>query len=121
MTVFKTYEDAMGYYKLKNRYITIIDHPESIEKVSMDEMVVTFIGNGVKKSPGHPSGNQSIERQLTILKLVGQYPYTIPIFRESLDKTIRLLGHYSYIGYTKKVSFSGFVYFEFKMFRLVRP
>ena len=120
MTTFNSYDDAVDFYKLTEHYITIIDHPDSLEKISQDEMVVTLVGNGVKNTPGHPMGNQCMERQVSFLKYVGRYPYMVPIFRESRKKKIQLLGYYTYIGYEKKLTTTGFAYFEFKMYRRIQ-
>ena len=117
MNTFNSYEAAANFHKVKGQYITIIDHPDSLEKVSSDEMVVTIIGNGVKSTPGHPMGHQCMERQNSILRFVGTYPYMVPIFRESQKKKICLLGYYTYFGYTKKLMSTGFAYFEFKFYR----
>ena len=117
MNTFNSYEAAAKYHKVTGQYITIIDHPGSLEKVSSDEMVVTLIGNGVKSTPGHPMGHQCMERQAPLLQFLSRYPYMVPVFHESQNKSIRLLGYYTYIGYTKKLTSTGFAYFELKMYR----
>jgi hypothetical protein len=96
-------------------FIVIDDHVASIEKIERGGQIVTLVGNGILKSPGHPAGNQFNENQLPFFKTK-----RILIYNRDLEKKIEFLGTYVILRHKIKVSFEGFRYYEFTMKRVIR-
>jgi len=101
-------------------FLVIQDHRDSIESIERDGQIVKALGNGMLKSPGHPSGNQSNERQIRLLRGLSVKPYLISIFNIDLEKKIEYLGEYSLLNYEIKRSFEGFRYYMFTMRRVIK-
>ena len=97
-------------------FLLIEDHKESLESIERNGQVVKLIGKGLLKSPGHPAGNQSNERQLPIFRS-GKFL----IYNKDLENKIELLGTYVMLGYKIKLSRAGFRYYEFTMMRILLP
>ena len=110
-TLFDSYEEAMNYFNLTGLVINIVDHPNSLEQILQNGNVVKCIGLGVKISPGRPLGNQQLHTQGPIFSHANKYPHLFPIFYKK--RYIEYMGLYRLNGYKKKMSPSGFYYFEF--------
>jgi hypothetical protein len=96
-------------------FLIIEDHKDSIESIERDGQIIKLVGNGILKSPGHPAGNQSNERQIPLFK-AGKFL----IYNRTLEKQVEFLGIYSILDYKIKRSFEGFRYYEFTMVRVIR-
>jgi hypothetical protein len=96
-------------------YIVVEDHKDSIEKIERDGQIIKIIGRGPMKSPGHPAGNQSNERQIPLFR-AGRFL----VYNKDLEKRIEYLGEYVILGYKIKRSFEGFRFYEFTIKRVIR-
>lgn len=96
--------------------IKITDYPESLEKIRDDKKIVTFLGCGKMKFPGHPSGNQLNINQLPILQTLINY-HQIPVLHKMTNGTVEYLGMFRHLETKIKLSAAGFRYYEYKMQR----
>jgi hypothetical protein len=112
---FTTYDEAIRYFKLNTVYIKIVDHPESFEEILQNGKIVKCIGIGRRYSPGKPGSNQQLDSQYPLLDQASNYPYLFPIFHEK--KKIQFMGMYKLLYFYKKISDSGFIYFEYRFCR----
>lgn len=96
-------------------FLVVEDHPDSIESIQREGQIVKIIGKGILKSPGHPAGNQSNERQIPLFR-AGKFL----IFNKDLEKKIEYLGEYIILRHQIKLSFEGFRFYEFTMMRVIR-
>jgi hypothetical protein len=114
-TLFDNYEEAVRYFNLTGSIIQIIDHPNSLEKILQGGNVVKCIGLGKTVSPGKPLGNQQLSSQKPILTQASNYPYLFPVFYKKGH--IEYMGLYTLVNMCKKMSPSGFYYFEMTFHR----
>jgi len=96
--------------------IIINHHPASIERFTQGGRVLTKIGVGRMKSPGHPGGNQQLHTQLPFFRSVSKQR-VFPVFWVKNSKTM-YMGDYKLSSYGKRQSFEGFTYFSFTMHRV---
>ena len=113
---FNNFKDAFQFYKIdpKSFHIKIIYTPTSLESVYNNGNFVDIIGEGIKSSPGYPSGNQNLDKQMKLInhfKTVG----TIDVLYMNRYKKVIYMGRYGFLSYKKKLSFSGFCYFLFTL------
>lgn len=101
-------------------YLLVIDHPDSLEKIEREGHIVTIVGKGVMKSPGHPAGNQHYRRQMGFLVSLTKKPYMVPIFNKDINKRVEYLGKYKLLKYQVRTSWAGFRYYEYTMMRVLR-
>jgi hypothetical protein len=115
---YSSYDEARLAYNIPDGdiYLKITNHQKSLNKILQCRNVIYYIGEGHKKYPGYPSGNQMYYRQLPLLKKL-KYDYYVHAFNKIGDNRIVYLGLYSLMSYKKKESFEGFTYFEIKMKR----
>jgi hypothetical protein len=113
--LFDTYEEALNYFNLTGLVIKINDHPNSLEQILQNGNVVKCIGIGKTISPGRPLGNQQLHSQSPIFSHGNKYPYLFPIFYKK--GRIEYMGVYRLNNYRKKMTSSGFHYFEFTFHR----
>lgn len=111
---FKTFDQALETLSIPNGQwcITIGHSKDSYESFSHGGNVLLCIGQGLKRSPGHPSGHQSLETQMLLKSSQHLYP-TFRIY----SNYVEYMGTYRLISYSKKMSFQGFMYYEYKLFR----
>jgi len=95
---------------------TIIECPNSYEKILRGGNVIRVIGRGRQLSPGHPAGNQQRENQLPILNFLTKNT-NIPFSHCLQNGHIQYLGQYRFNNMNKKITQEGFQYFEFEFYR----
>ena len=88
----------------------------SYEYFSQNNRVLHCIGQGPRRSPGHPSGNQRESRQC-FLHGPSSLQAIYPVFR-IFANCIEYVGNYRLLSWKKKISFEGFIYFEFTLSRV---
>jgi len=113
--LFDTFEEAFKYFNLTGHIIKIIHHPDSLEQILQGGNVVKCIGIGKTTTPGRPAGNQQLHSQNPIFSRTLRPPYLLPIFYKGAS--IEYMGMYTYKSFKKKMSSSGFYYFEFTFHR----
>ena len=115
---FNTYEEARAHHEVKEGVfcVHIIDHPESYEWVSANEVIIKYVGVGRCKRPGYPICNQSFQNQESFINLC-QREFSVPVFRTKLNGKVHFMGRYSLKSYQKLPSLEGFHYFEFTLLR----
>jgi hypothetical protein len=113
--LFDNFQEATDYFNLTGVIIQIIDHKDSLEKILQGGNVVKCIGLGKNISPGRPLGNQQLHTQKPILTQALKYPYTFPIFYKK--GRVEYMGLYKLVDIIKKMSPSGFYYFEMTLHR----
>jgi len=96
--------------------IFITYHPASIERFSQGGRVLTKIGVGRMKSPGHPGGNQQFHTQLPFFRAMAKQ-HVFPVFWIKNSRTM-YMGDYKLSSYGKRQSFEGFSYFCYTMHRV---
>ena len=113
---FKTFDQALETLSIPNgQWCIAIGHSkDSYESFSHAGNVLHCIGQGRKRSPGHPSGHQSLEAQVLLKRT--KYQHLYPTFR-IYSNYVEYMGAYRLISYSKKMSFQGFMYYEYKLFR----
>jgi hypothetical protein len=84
-----------------------------------DKHVIKIVGEGLLKSPGHPSGNQLNHKQKPFLDTLIKYNQ-VPVLHKQLNGPVEFLGFYRHSDTKIKVSKEGFRYFEFTLFRYNR-
>jgi hypothetical protein len=114
--MFNTYKEAIEHHTITGMALNIKDHPRSLEKILRNGDSVKVLGNGSKYYPGCPSGNQILYKQHDLHAHLIKNP-TIPIFHTFTDGKVEYLGRYVFSCSTKKMSFSGFTYFEYTFHR----
>lgn len=114
---FNTYEEARLFYNLQeDQYLIMEDNYKSLNRVVRNGKVVYYIGIGNKTHDGYPSGNQQYDSQILLINMFHKYKY-LYLFCKLNNGSIRFLGLYECKEMTKKMSFIGFSYYEFKLFR----
>jgi hypothetical protein len=117
--IFNSYSEAIEKLNFAQEIfiVKVTDGPESIETMRYDKNLVKIIGTGLKKSPGHPSGNQHISNQNHFFWSLATYNQ-IPVLHKNLDGNVEFLGYYRHLDTKIKISFAGFRYFEFTLQRV---
>ena len=107
--------DALYYLDIKDniRYLTVTHSKDSYEYFTQNDRILYTVGQGRKRSSGHPSGHQHYSQQVLINTT---YQDEYPVFRIFSD-AVQYMGNYRLISYRKTNSFEGFMYFEYKFFR----
>ena len=82
--------------------------------------IILFPGFGLMKTPGHPSANQSLERQGEFLEKYKKQGYLPIFYTNPLGGGVLYLGDYKLKGLLKKVSFEGFQYYEYTFYRITK-
>jgi hypothetical protein len=96
--------------------LQITDHPKSLNQIIRNSDIIYYVGDGIKSAPGYPSGNQMMYNQYPLLHKFSK-DYYVKVFQKKLDDRVYYLGNFNLLTYRKKMSFSGFTYFEFKLSR----
>ena len=114
--VFNSYEEARQAYNIHDNdiYLKITNHRNSLNRIIQSSNVIYYVGEGHKKYPGYPSGNQMYNRQVPLLTKL-KNDYYIHVFNKTAENTVCYLGLYSLMNFKKRMSFEGFTYFELKM------
>ena len=102
-------------------YLILKESPGSLESITPNGQIVTLIGKGRLKSPGHPAGNQQLQAQVDFFTHASTSPYLSPIFLKDIYGRMEYLGEYFMLSNKIKMSFEGFRYYEFKMLRRNKP
>ena len=102
-------------------YLILKESPGSLESITSNGQIVTLIGRGRLKSPGHPAGNQQLEAQVDFFSHASISPYLFSIFLKDIYGRMEYLGEYFMVSNKIKMSFEGFRYYEFKMLRRNKP
>lgn len=115
--VFTSYEEARLAYNIPDNdiYLKITNHPKSLNRILQSGNVIHYVGEGSKKYPGYPSGNQMYCRQIPLLNKIS-YNY-VHVFNKISENKVIHLGLYTIMSFKKKESFYGFTYFEIRMKR----
>lgn len=113
---FKNFEDATYYLRIEKHTacVFIYQCKESYEYFTHKNRILYCIGQGPKRSHGHPSGNQHSSRQQFTNGDTNQWLY--PVFK-AYSNCVEYVGDYKLVSYKKEISFEGFVYFQYKMMR----
>lgn len=113
---FRTFDSAIYYLDIPHSMLclTIYEAKYSYEYFTHNGKTLYCIGQGPKRSHGHPSGNQSISQQIFLNGTANQYLY--PVFR-IFSNCVEYMGNYRLVSFKKAVSFEGFAYFDYKLFR----
>ena len=118
LSSFKNLDDALSHYNMKesNTYIKIIEHPKSFERFSSNNRFLYIIGEGLKSSPGYPSGNQLWCNQFNLINKFNICSH-VPVFRKALDGTSEYIGKYVFKSFCKKIADNGFTYYEYTLLK----
>jgi hypothetical protein len=113
---FNKFDEAFNYYNInpKNYHLKIISSPNSLETIYDNGNIITVLGEGLKSSPGYPCGNQILDRQMKLINHFNNIG-TIDVFHQNFFKKVVYMGRYGFSSYRKRLSFSGFAYFEFTL------
>jgi hypothetical protein len=113
---FRSFDTALYYLGIPSTLpcLLIYEAKYSYEHFTHNGKILYCIGQGPKSSHGHPSGNQSILKQIFLNLRVNQDLY--PAFRV-FSNCVEYMGNYRLVSFKKVMSFEGFVYFEYKLFR----
>jgi hypothetical protein len=116
--VYNSYEEARLAYNIQDNdiYLKITNHSKSLNKILQSGNVIHYVGEGCKKYPGYPSGNQQYCRQIPLINKLSYNNY-VHVFNKISENKVIHLGLYSFMNLKKKESFYGFTYFEIKMKR----
>ena len=114
---FELLDDAMYYLNIADNTTCLAIHQcaESYERFTQGGRILFCIGQGYKRSYGHPSGNQHLGQQKLLTGNHRQQQY--PVFK-IFSNCVEYMGNYTLITYKKAISFEGFVYFEYKLVRV---
>ena len=115
---FKSFENAMYSLNFPNNTscIYIVNCKGSYEYFERNDSILVCIGQGPKRSPGHPSGNQYDSNQL-LLHGPSSLQVLYPVFRIFLE-SVEYVGNYRLLNWRKTISFEGFAYYEYKFTRV---
>ena len=94
------------------KYIKVPSSKESYEHFEQAGRRLICIGQGHMRSPGHPSGHQYYLNQMLLRGDQDLYP----VF-QIYSNCVQYMGNYRVISYKKTMSFEGFMYFEYILFR----
>lgn len=113
---FELLDDAIYYLSIAENTTCIAIHQcaDSYERFTQGGRMLICIGQGYKKSYGHPSGNQHFGQQKLLTGKYRQHQY--PVFK-IFSNYVEYMGNYKLVSYKKTISFEGFVYFEYKLLR----
>lgn len=113
--LFNTFDEALYCLAIPDdlKCLTIAHCKGSYEAFTQNGRVLYCIGQGRKRSPGHPGGHQILENQV-LLTVSGQRLY--PAFH-IFSNYIVYMGNYRLLSFKKTMSFEGFMYYEYKLFR----
>jgi len=119
---FSTYAEAIEYVGIspESECFTITHHRDSYEKIIQGGRVIRILGKGPVKTPGRPAGNQNFQQQTKLFYNVKMNANLFPVFYSDSKGSIRFMGTYTFMNYEKKISPSGFTYFELTFHRLYR-
>jgi hypothetical protein len=95
-------------------HIAIRHHERSLVVMERDGQVIRLVGCGPMVVPGLPAGNQSRASQQWLFRLI-EKQVAIPIFH--LESAVRFMGMYTFHSFCKKLTRTGFAYYEFRMHR----
>jgi len=105
--------DRYGISSLK-----LTDHCESYNRYDYSGRIIYYVGIGLTKSPGHPSGNQIQQRQRPFWQS-WVIQNTFPILRKRYDGIVELLGYYRVVNMQKRLGNEGFTYFEIELHQVL--
>jgi hypothetical protein len=113
---FLSFNDAYKFYNInpKTFHLKIIYSPHSFESMFDNGNIIRCIGTGMKSAPGYPCGNQILDNQMQLINHFLNIG-TIDVFYKNYYKKIVYMGRYGYSNYKKKLTHSGFAYFEFTL------
>ena len=111
---FNSVYDGLYYLNINDtvRYLTVFHSKESYEYFTQNGRILYSVGQGYKRTSGHPSGHQYFLKQIL---LNSKYQSDYPVFRIFSD-AVEYMGNYRLLSYKKKMSFEGFMYYEYKLF-----
>ena len=115
------YDEALKALNIpEDMYVfKISDDMKSLDSVKQGGQVLYKVGIGRMKSPGHPAGNQMYYRQMPIINSLRKYQ-RVPVFRSissNMPNLVEYLGMYRFNELKIGMSFEGFKYYIFKMYR----
>lgn len=117
---FSSIDYALYYLNIKDniKYLSVYHSKDSYEYFTQGGNILYSVGQGYQRSPGHPSGNQLYSKQILLNTNQTQYP----VFRIFSD-AVEYMGNYRLISYNKAITFSGFQYFKYKLYRqsIIQP
>ena len=114
--IFNSIAEARELLNLDDRieHIAIRHHKRSLVVMERDGHVILLVGRGPMVVPGLPAGNQSRASQQWLFRVI-EKQYVVPIFY--LDSSVRFMGMYAFQSFCKKLTRTGFAYYEFRMHR----
>jgi hypothetical protein len=98
--------------------LKIKSNPSSYHRIRHEGKIIHYVGAGPTSSPGHPSGHQYQKNQSAFFTTYGKSK-RIGVFIEKADGSLRLLGRYIIVDWDRRISNEGFVYYSFKMHRVL--
>lgn len=112
--LFSDVKSALKLFGVLDTTTCIIVRPSkgSYEYFTQGNRVVVCVGQGRKKSPGHPIGHQHISQQV----ILSSSQQVFPVFIH-YDTVVEYMGNYRLLSYKKVISNEGFVYFEYRLSR----
>ncbi len=93
--------------------LTIHLGPDSYHRISPNYRRIYYVGNGIKKSPGHPLGNQQWVRQLPFYNAIHTMK-NIEVYVHD-NYSLQHLGVYRVRNIYKQMSDEGFTYFAVRL------
>lgn len=111
---FSDVNDALLRLGIAHNTTCIVVRPskDSYEYFTQGTRVLVCVGQGRKKSPGHPIGHQHISQQV----IISSNQQVFPVFI-AYDNFVEYMGNYRLLAYKKAISNEGFVYFEYRLSR----
>ncbi len=98
--------------------LKIKSNHRSYHRIRHDGKIIHYVGKGPTSSPGHPSGHQYHKNQTAFFTSYGKSK-RIVVFIENTDGSLRLLGRYIIVDWTRRISNEGFVYYSYQMHRVL--
>ena len=125
--LFRSYQEAHERMSLPGSYqkeinsdeigitsLKLTDHADSYNRYTNGGRTIYYVGEGRRKSPGHPAGNQMQHRQEAFSKSWALQT-SIPVLHKRSDNTVTLLGYYRVASMCKRLGNEGFTYFVFEL------
>lgn len=103
-------------------HVAIHGHKRSLVVMERGGHVIRLVGRGPMVVPGLPAGNQSRASQQWLFSTIAKQQI-IPIFyldstdSSSSSSSVCFMGMYAFQSFCKKLTRTGFAYYEFRMHR----
>jgi len=121
--IFNSIAEARELLNLDDdiEHVAIRHHERSLVVMERDGQVIRLVGRGPMVVPGLPAGNQSRASQQWLFRLIEKQG-VVPIFYlgsacDSSRSKVNFMGMYTFHSFCKKLTRTGFAYYEFIMHR----